>query len=238
MTQDTQSSQTAEQTLDSNSSQPEVVIRDLDSPTPNKDVTPSTMIEGEAPVQEAQQSEASDDVRKLLEDQQKQIENLKKGLYDKGREAADLKRSMEPAAQAPEQNSEVAEAMATLTENGMATQQGTQAMIDSLKKEMSEAKELDGIVAANPSINRALLEDLAKANPEMAYADIVNKHKVTLLGDGTLQKAHSQRVMGEPIAKVEAPKLRPSEMNDADFAAFLNNNSTGSKYLTHGNKYF
>lgn len=234
MTQETKSTQPQDETLDTNSSQPEVVIRDLDSPTPNKDVTPTAMAEGSAPVKD-EQVEVSEDVRKLLEEQKAQIDNLKKGLYDKGREVADIKKAFSNVAEpTSEQPDDVDTAVETLKERGVLTKEDLAAF----KNELNENRELDNIVAANPAINRGLLEDLAKANPEMNFYDVVEKHKKTLLGDAQLQKAHSQHVMGEPIAKKASEPIRPSDMNDTDFGAYLEKNSTGSKYLTHGNKYF
>lgn len=229
MAQEDNSTQTPQETLDT-STQPEKLITDLDGASQSSDEAPAAGSTAEDVAPEsvsdsvAEDSQFIDEVRNLIAEQSDAIENLKKGLYEKGREAAELKKQLEPADSPKADQTDVEAAIDLLKENGFMTRED----LNAFKFEQEERQKLDNIVSANPTIDRQLLEDLGKANPDMAYEDIVAKHKRVLLGDNELQKAHSRPVMGEPIAK-EAPKQKGiADMNSDEFKQFIKSKSKGN----------
>ena len=221
------------------SSQPSVKVRDLDSggedgvtKTPEEMVTPKETIED--PLPEVEDS-PSDDLRKQLEELREANDNLKKGLYDKGREMKQLKEALTRIAPESEQqmiddadsDDELEAAAQVLRNKGFLTTD----VLESFEKRLEQKGEINQILTANPQIDKDVLDALMAREKNLHVYDVIEKYKRTLLGDQALQKAHNRPLVGEPIAKEAKQDVPISQMSDDEFNLLLKKNSKGSRYL-------
>ena len=231
MAQDTQSTQPLDEATNATSTQPGIQVRDLDQdPTGNTSVEQEYLGGVSAPAEAVQEDEApQDDIRKLIEEQREQIENLKKGLYDKGRELKEVKSTTREEPISEENDSEIAAALDLLKANGVLTRSD----LEAYKAEQEQESLMDSISSANPSIDRGLLDDLSRANPNKNIYEVIEMHKGALLGDRVLRKAQGSRpIMGMPIAKeAQREEPKPSDMSDEQFKNWLDSKTQNKGML-------
>ena len=229
MAQDNQTAQPSEASVD-NSSQPEVALRDLDQGGEDGvKTTPEEMISPVTDTPETVNDSPDDDLRKQLEELKSSNDNLKKGLYDKGREMKDLKDALINAVPESEQqmadtsadDAELDAATAVLKERGFVDAD----VLNAFEKRMEQKSEVTSILNANPQIDKEVLDALMAKDSNLHIYDVIEKYKGTLLGDTSLQKAHSRPLMGEPIAKVAIEEKNISQMSDDEFNLMLKKKS-------------
>ena len=233
MAQDNQSAQPS-QASDETSSQPDVQFRDLDQG--GEDGVKTTHEEMINPVVEDTPNEVenspSDDLRKQLDELKASNDNLKKGLYDKGREMKELKdalintvpESEQRMVDASNDDSELEAATALLREKGFLTTDA----LESFERKLEQKSEINSIVNANPQIDKNVLDALLAQNSDLHVYDVIEKYKGTLLGNQSLQKAHNRPLMGEPISKQAPAEVPISQMDDDTFNLMLKRRSGGS----------
>ena len=233
MAQDNQAAQPTQASAES-SSQPNVQFRDLDQGGEDGvTTTPEEMIN---PVEEDTPTEVedspSDDLRKQLQELREANENLKKGLYDKGREMKQLKdalvnfapESEQRMVQDAESEDELEAAAEVLRSKGFLTTDA----LESFERKLEQKNEVNSILNANPQIDKNVLDAFMAKEPSLHVYDVIEKYKGSLLGNQTLQKAHNRPLVGEPISK-EAPKDVPiSQLSDDEFNLMLKRKSGGS----------
>lgn len=233
MAQDAQSTQPQTEALQPSSTQPKVQLRDLDQGGEDGvATTPEAMITPDLPVTpEPVNDSSSDDLRKQLEELKTSNDNLKKGLYDKGREMKEMKDALINAVPESEQqmadkssdDAELDAATAVLKERGFVDKD----VLEAFEKRIEQKGEINSILSANPQIDKEVLDALMAKDSNLHVYDVIEKYKGTLLGDQALQKAHNRPLMGEPIAKQAVPEKTIAQLSDDEFNLMLKKKSTG-----------
>lgn len=205
-------------------------------PIPNEDADPSQSeptveIDGEqvpvSTVREWRQNGMRDaDYRKKT----MQIAEEKRKLARMG-----VNKSSTPAEilKALEQDPEAKTAVETLKKIGFLTNDQIDERFEAYELGKADQKALDDLVAANPDLSpfKKAIRDIGKANPTMAWEDIVANYGFKK--NTALQRAKSSKsVMGSPSSKTSPKQKSIADMTEAEYDAWKKEKGVGQHRFT------
>lgn len=216
------------QTKKSASNQPPIV-----KPFKNLDPEPEIKAETVDTVEVEREQNPNDELLTLLKEQKGQIEDLKKGLYDQGKRWSAKVDAVKPSkpSEATSESDELtdeAKAKETLHNMGFISRDVLMDELTKFEKVQEDVRSLDEICVSNQSINKELLKSLGKAEPEMAWEDIIEKYNLN--GGDKIKKSHDRQIKGMPITKEHEKPVKISDMNNDEFKNFIKQNSRGDVY--------